>query len=70
MRTSPTRSFSLSSGSKRPSLVESTSTRNAHDGKYFGMRVGRNGRTDPVELARAANRLVMIRTALDDTSKP
>ena len=42
--------------------------RNPHDGKYFGVRVGRDGRADPDELACAADRLVMIRTVLDDTS--
>jgi hypothetical protein len=44
--------------------------RNPHDGKYFGVRVGRDGKTDPDELARAADRLVMIRTALDDAGGP
>jgi hypothetical protein len=44
--------------------------RNPHDGKYFGVRVGRDGRTDPDELARAAGRLIMIRTVLDDASEP
>lgn len=43
---------------------------NPHDGKYFGVRVGRDGRADPDELARAAGRLVLIRTVLEDTSKP
>jgi hypothetical protein len=39
--------------------------RNPHEGRYFGVRVGRDGRADPDELARAAARLVMIRTRLD-----
>jgi hypothetical protein len=43
--------------------------RNPHDGKYFGVKVGRDGRTDPDELTRAAGRLVMIRTVLGDTSE-
>jgi hypothetical protein len=38
--------------------------RNPHDGKYFGVSVGRGGRADPGELARAASHLVMIRTQL------
>ena len=44
--------------------------RNPHDGKYFGVRVGRDGRTDPGELARAADSLVMIRSRLDETRPP
>jgi len=40
--------------------------RNPHEGRYFGMRVGRDGCTDPDDLARAAARLVMIRTVLED----
>ena len=44
--------------------------RNPHDGKYFGVRVGRDGKANPDELTRAAGRLVMIRTVLEDTSKP
>lgn len=36
--------------------------RNPHDGRYFGVRVGRDGRADQNDLARAADRLVMIRT--------
>jgi hypothetical protein len=39
--------------------------RNPHDGRYFGVRVGRDGRTDPDELARAVARLVLIRTRLE-----
>lgn len=35
--------------------------RNPLDARYFGVRVGRDGRADPEELARAAGRLVMIR---------
>jgi hypothetical protein len=38
--------------------------RNPHDGRYFGVRVGRDGRADPDDLARAAARLVMVRTLL------
>jgi len=44
--------------------------RNPRDGKYFGVRVGRDGKANPDELTRAAGRLVMIRTVLEDTSKP
>ena len=39
--------------------------RNPQDDKYFGVRVGRDGRANPPELIRAAGRLVMIRTVLD-----
>jgi hypothetical protein len=39
--------------------------RNPHDARYFGVRVGRDGRANPPELIRAAGRLVMIRTVLD-----
>jgi hypothetical protein len=39
--------------------------RNPHDGRFFGVRVGRDGRTNPDELARAVARLVLIRTRLD-----
>jgi hypothetical protein len=35
--------------------------RNPHDGRYFEVRVGRDGRTDPDELAH----LVLIRTRLE-----
>jgi hypothetical protein len=38
--------------------------RNPHDGRYFGVRVGRDGRVDPDDLARAASRLIMVRTLL------
>lgn len=41
--------------------------RNPHDGKYFGAKVDRDGRTDPEELARASARLVMIRTRTEAT---
>ena len=41
--------------------------RNPHDGRYFGVRVSRDGRVDPEELARAARRLVMIRSRLEGT---
>lgn len=34
--------------------------RNPHEGRHFGMRVGRN------DLARAAARLVMVRTVLEN----
>lgn len=46
--------------------------RNPHDGKYFGVRVDRDGRTDPDELVRAAARLVLIRTRPEGarTSRP
>ena len=40
--------------------------RNPHDGKYFGVRVGRDGRADPDEMASAAGRLVMIRSRLEE----
>lgn len=39
--------------------------RNPHDGRYFSVRVGRDGWADPDEVVRAAGRLVMIRTFLD-----
>lgn len=39
--------------------------RNPHDGRYFGVRVGRGGRANPNELARAAGCLVMVRTRLE-----
>jgi hypothetical protein len=45
-------------------------SRNPHDGRYFGVRVGRDGRADPGELTRAAGRLVMIRTRLGEPSTP
>lgn len=44
--------------------------RNSHDSKYFGLRVGRDGRADPEELARAAGRLIMIRSRLDEAHTP
>ena len=44
--------------------------RNPHDGRYFGVRVGRDGRANPDELARAAGRLVMIRTRLEEARTP
>jgi hypothetical protein len=44
--------------------------RNPHDGRYFGVRVGRDGRADPGELARAADSLVMIRSRLDEMRPP
>ncbi len=40
--------------------------RNPRDGKYFGVRVGRDGRANPGQLARAAGRLVMIRSRLEE----
>ena len=39
--------------------------RNPDDGRYFGVRVSRDGRTDPDELARAVVRLALIRTRLE-----
>jgi hypothetical protein len=44
--------------------------RNPHDGRFFGVRVGRDGRADPAELARAAGRLVMIRSRLEEACTP
>lgn len=44
--------------------------RNPHDGRYFGVRVGRDGRADPGDLARAAERLVMIRSRLEEARTP
>lgn len=44
--------------------------RNPHDGKYFGVTVCRDGRADPGELARAAGRLVMIRSRLEEARTP
>ena len=44
--------------------------RNPHDGKYFGVGVDRDGRADPDELARAAGRLVVIRTRLVEAPTP
>lgn len=45
--------------------------RNPHDGRYFGVRVGRDGRADPGELARAAGRLVMIHSSrLEEARTP
>ena len=44
--------------------------RNPHDGRYFGVMVGRDGRADPGELARAAGRLVMIRSRLEKARTP
>jgi hypothetical protein len=38
--------------------------RNPHDGKYFGVRVDRDGRANPEELVRGAARLVMVRIFL------
>jgi hypothetical protein len=39
--------------------------RNPHDGRYFEVRVGRDGRTDPDELARTVAHLVLVRTRLE-----
>jgi hypothetical protein len=39
--------------------------RNPYEGRHFGVGVGREGRANPRELARAAGHLVMIRTVLD-----
>ena len=44
--------------------------RNPHDGKYFGVRVGRDDRMDPGELARAASCLVLIRSRLEEARTP
>lgn len=44
--------------------------RNPHDGKYFGVKADRNGRADPNELDRAADRLVMVRTRLGRARTP
>ena len=43
--------------------------RNPHDGRYFGVRVGRDGRADPEDLAHAADRLVMVRTLLENVPR-
>ena len=43
--------------------------RNPHDGRFFGVRVGRDGRADPEELARAAGRLVMVRSRLEEAEE-
>ena len=40
--------------------------RNLYEGRYFGVRVGRNGRAGPGDLARAAARLVMVCPVLKD----
>ena len=44
--------------------------RNTHDGRYFGVRVGRDSRTDSGELDHAAGRLVMIRSRAEETRTP
>lgn len=44
--------------------------RNPHDGRFFGVRVGRDGQTDPEEVARAARSVVMVRTRLEETLTP
>ncbi len=44
--------------------------RNPHDGRSFGVRVGRDGRTDSGELARAAGRLVMLRIRVEEARSP
>jgi hypothetical protein len=44
--------------------------RNPHDGRYFGVRVGRDGRADPRELVRAAGHLTMIRSRLEEAPMP
>ncbi len=44
--------------------------RNPHDGRYFGVRVDRDGSADLEELARAAGRLVMVRTRLGESLTP
>ena len=44
--------------------------RNPHDGRYFGVKVNRDGRADPEELARAARPLAMIRSRLEEARPP
>ena len=39
---------------------------NPHDARFFGVRLDRDGRANPAELARAADRLVMIRVRLEE----
>ena len=44
--------------------------RNPYDGRFFGVRVDRDSRAEPGELALAAGRLVMIRTRLGEAPTP
>jgi hypothetical protein len=44
--------------------------RNPRDGRYFGLSVGRDGRVDPGELARATDSLVMIQARLKSAPLP
>ena len=44
--------------------------RNPHDGRYFSLSVGRDGRVDPGELARAADSPVKIQTRLKGAPPP
>ena len=44
--------------------------RNPHGGRYLGLRVGRDGRVDPGDLARAAGSLVMIQTRFKGAPSP
>ncbi|QIN80169.1 hypothetical protein GBA65_18465 [Rubrobacter marinus] len=44
--------------------------RNPHDGRFFGVRIGPDGRADGEDLARAADSLVMIRTQLEEARTP
>ncbi len=44
--------------------------RNPHDGRFFGVKVGRDGGVDSDQLARSAGRLVMIRTRLEEMRMP
>ena len=44
--------------------------RNPHDGRFFGVSVGRDGRADPGDLSRVAGRLVMIRIRLEERHTP
>jgi hypothetical protein len=44
--------------------------RNPHDGRYFGLSMGRDGRVDPGELARAAGSLVRIQIRFEGAPSP
>jgi len=44
--------------------------RNPRDGRYFGVREGRDGRTDPGDLDRAAGRPVMLRIRVEEARSP
>ena len=43
--------------------------RNPREGRYFGVRVGRNGRAGLDDLARAAAGLGMVRTVLEGPNR-